>query len=787
MMSNILKAMSDYVFTSRYARYNENLKRRLTWEEVVSIVEEMHIKKFPQIEPEIRWSFDLSRKKKVLGSQRGLQFGGDPVIKHNARLYNCSASYCDRPRFFQESMYLLLCGCGVGFSVQKHHVAKLPKIQKRSEETKTFIIPDNIEGWSDAIGVLLSSFFVENQEFPEFFGYKVIFDPSQIRPEGSDLSSGVGKAPGPKGLMASLKRIEILLNSLVESKSKPINLRPINAYDIVMHSSDAVLSGGVRRSSCIALFSHDDDEMLKAKTGDWRITNPQRGRSNNSVVLVRNEVQFDYFKTIMEKIKQFGEPGFLFVENKEVLVNPCAEIGLFAYETFEDEFGKTIYDKTTKLPVTGRSGWAFCNLIELNGKKIRTIEEFEEMCRAGAIIGTCQAGYTNFPYLGEVTEKIVKKEALMGVSITGIMDSPDTILNAETQQKMAQLIIKVNEEISKKIGINAAARVTTVKPAGTTSLILGTASGIHPHHAKRYFRRVQSNKNELPLQFFKLHNPKAVEESQWSANKSDEIITFCIEVPKGAKVKNQINAIELLEAVKLTQQNWVKFGTVEERCVLKGLTHNVSNTIHIKDDEWETVTKYIFDNRKLFAGISLLPIHGDKDYVQAPNCAVYTASEIQHEYGEGSMLASGLIVDGLQVFKNLWIACDCVLGIGEALFPEDVYRLINSSPEEAKKWNEIGITIDTKYGLVEGWLKNNIVQIDLKRDWIRRAKQFAKRYFENNVKKMTYCLKDIVNLKLWLDLNREYEEVDYTKLLEEKDNTKLQETIACSGGSCEII
>jgi ribonucleoside-diphosphate reductase alpha chain len=784
-MNPILKAMSDYVFTSRYARYSGELKRRLSWNEVVKIVENMHLEKYPQIEEEIRWAFDLVRDKVVLGSQRALQFGGEPIFRHMARLYNCSASYCDRPRFFQEAMYLLLCGCGVGYSIQKHHVAKLPKIKGRDKEEKIFVIPDSIEGWSDAIGVLLSSYFVERQEFIEYFGYKVKFDYSKIRPEGSPLSSGVGKAPGHKGLKASLEKIERLLESLVSNTEKEIKIRPINALDILCHLSDSVLSGGIRRSSGIALFSKDDNEMMNAKTGDWRMTNPQRGRSNNSVVLKRNEVDEDFFKSIIEKVKQFGEPGFIFVDNKESLVNPCAEISMIAYETFEDNNGKIIRD-SNGFPKIGRSGWAFCNLTEINGKKIKNIEDFKIAVRGAAIIGTCQAGYTSFPYLGEVTENIVKKEALLGCSITGIMDSPDILLNPEIQREMAKFIIKTNEEISKKIGINPAARVTAVKPAGTTSLILGTASGIHPHHAKRYFRRIQSNKNEMPLQFFKMHNPIAVEESQWSVNKTDEIITFCIEVPKGAKVKNQISALELLETVKLTQQNWVLYGTVEERCVIKGMTHNVSNTIHVKDNEWDEVSQYIYDNRMYFTGISLSSVHGDKDYVQAPNCAVYTPLEILHEYGDGSLLASGLIVDGLKVFDELWNACDCALDIGEALYPADVKRLINSSPEEKNRWEEIGIDSKTKYALIEGWLKDNVKDIKLKRDWIRRAKQFARRYFNDDLRKMTYCLKDVRNMKLWLDLNREYVDVDYTKLIEDRDNTKIQETVACGGGACEI-
>lgn len=738
-----VKALQDYTFTSKYARYLKDLKRRETWGEAVERVRDMHLRRYPQIKEEIEWAFEQSRQKRVLGSQRALQFGGPAIEKKNARIYNCIASYCDRLRFFQECFWLLLCGCGTGFSVQKHHIAKLPSFSKEwfdasaKKNKKVFQIPDSIEGWADAAGVLISSYF-GGGNFPEFAGTEVLFDYGLIRAEGAPLNSSSGKAPGPEPLKKALEKVRSLLNSCLENGQD--RLKPINAYDMVMHFSDAVLSGGVRRSATICLFSPDDMEMAMAKTGNWFIDNPQRGRSNNSALLIRGKTTQEEFETLMRYVREFGEPGFVWADSTELVVNPCVEIGLYPVDI-----------------ETGETGWEACNLCEINGKKCKTEEDFYIACKAAAIIGTCQAGYSDLTYLGPTSKKILEREALLGVSITGMMDNPDILLNPKIQQKMAKLILAVNEEIAKKIGINPTARATCVKPAGTTSCILGTASGIHPHHAMRYIRRSQGNYLEPPLQHFKKSNPLAVEKSVWSANGTDEVAAFCVEVPKGAKTKNDIDALTLLEYVKLTQENWVMAGTRPERCTQPWLTHNVSNTITVKEDEWEAVTNFIYDNRQHFCGVSLLPISGDKDYPQAPFTAIYTPQEITKMYGDGSLMASGLIVDALHAFNNnLWAACDAALGRGTPL----------NKPE---------VTSDET--LMKIW--------ELKVDWVRRAEQFANRYFEGDIKEMTYCLKDVANWKYWCDLRREYSEVDYTEMIEEYDNTKQAQEWACSGGKCD--
>lgn len=721
-----LKELQNYTFVAKYARYNKEKKRRETWRESVDRVRNMMLEKYPNLVDEINWAYDLMAKKRILGSQRALQFGGKDIFKHNEKIYNCTSTYCDRLRFFQEAFFLLLCGCGTGFSAQLHHVTKLPQmVRKPTTNVKTFVIPDSIEGWADSLGVLISSYFSEDDAiFPEYAHCHIDFDFSEIRPEGSNLSSGNGKAPGPEPLKRALQKIQTILDDVANDDNGI--LRPIHCYDIVMHTSDAVLAGGVRRSSTICLFSLEDDEMMKAKTGNWFYSNPQRGRSNNSVVLVRGEISPAQFSEIIKSTRECGEPGFFWCDDKETLTNPCVEIGLYGYNE------------------AGESGWEMCNLSTINCSKLQCEEDFYEACKAAAIIGTLQAGFNQFAYLGRVTEEIVQKEALLGVSMTGIMEKPEITLNPDIQKRGAKVVRDTNKHIAKKIGINQAARTTCVKPEGTSSCILGTSSGIHPHHAKRYIRNVQSNKNEKPYQLFESVNPFACEDSVWSANNTDAVISFTVEVPDGAKLKNQLSATELLEAVVSTQKHWVLEGTNKELCVKPWLNHNVSNTIVVKENEWDEVDKFIYKNRKYLTGVSLLPHSGDKDYAQAPFTTVYTPKEIINYYGDAGLFCSGIIEAALNTFGgDLWAACDVILGNKES--------------------------------------NNNHLH------FLNKSFRFAETYFDGDLKKMTYCLKDVYNWKKFVDLKRKYKDVNYEELFEEEDTTKPLESVACSGGSCELI
>ena len=727
-----LQELQNYTFVSKYARWLEDKNRRETWKEAVERVKNMmHIKYADfNIKEDIDWAYDMMYKKKILGSQRCLQFGGDPILKRNAKLYNCTASYCDRLRFFQECFWLLLCGSGTGFSVQKHHVNKLPTLEHYPTEGEglKYVIDDSIEGWADALGVLLSSYFSKPiEEFKMYKNSYVIFDYSNIREKGSILSSGVGKAPGFEPLQNGLEKIRALLNRCLANGQK--KLRPIDAYDIVMHSSDAVLSGGVRRSASLALFSPDDEEMAKAKTGNWFIDNPQRARSNNSALLLKNETKFEQFQELMDSVKEFGEPGFIWSDSTEMVFNPCVEISLYP-----------VNEKT------GESGWQGCNLSTINCSSIEDEDDFYERCKAAAIIGTLQAGFTKLEYLGKNSEEIFEREALLGVSLTGTMEKHELVLTEKVLKNGAKTAVETNKLMAKAIGINQAARVTCLKPEGTSSSMLGTSSGIHPHHAKRYIRHVQANVLEAPFQHFKSYNPQACEKSRWSANNTDEVIKFPVEVPDGSKLKNQLPAVEMLQIVKDTQKHWVQSGKNKNLCTQEYLCHNVSNTVTVKPDEWDDVTKYIYDNRKYFAGISLIPQSGDKDYPQAPFTTVYSSREIVKEYGDAALWCSGLIELALNAFNNnLWAACD--------------YVSMNQAKETDHKEKLLFVT---------------------------KMKNFAGKYFNGDIKRLTYCMKDVYNWKIYCDLFNSFKKVDYTQLSETEDNTAGIEEISCAGGACLI-
>ncbi|MNF40759.1 Adenosylcobalamin-dependent ribonucleoside-triphosphate reductase [compost metagenome] len=738
-MNNIGKQMmSQSKFYMGYSRWQDVEARYETWDESVGRVMNMHRKKYahlmtPALEELISFAEQAYKDQLVLGAQRALQFGGDQIFKHEARMYNCSVSLCDRPRFFQEAMYMLLCGCGVGFSVQTQHVAKLPALRKRyDKKAKVYTVPDTIEGWADAFGVLLSSYFVGGGEYPEYEGCQVHFDLSKIRPKGAEISGGF-KAPGPEGLRVALQRCTDLLEAAIGGSREAVPMSPITAYDMVMHMSDAVLSGGVRRSATICLFSKHDNEMLNAKTGDWFVTNPQRGRSNNSVVLLRDEVTREEWANIMLSVKQVGEPGFIFTENLDFCFNPCVEIGMLP-----------VY-----LP-TGESGFQVCNLTEINGGKCTSKEIHLRACKAASILGTLQAGYTNFTYLSDVSKKIIEREALIGVSITGWMNNPDVLFDKQNMIDGAEEVKYWNHVVADLIDINQAARTTCAKPSGNASVLLQTASGIHGEHSPRYLRNVQMNEQDDVLKLMMLHNPKMVEDSVWSATGTDKVVSFPVETKEGSIYKVDLLGVKQLEYVKLAQQYWVEYGTNIDLCVDPNLRHNISNTITV--DDWDEVEQYIFDNRQWFAGISLLSAMGDKAYPQAPFTEVFTERELLDMYGPAICFASGLIVEGLHAFNNnLWVACDTANGWGATLDPEDSTDL-------------------------------------LKRDWVRRAKKFAKNYFGGDILQMTNCLKDCYNLHKWESIQRDMHFIDFSVELEAKSFTDINTmgAQACSGGQCEI-
>ena len=715
MYADARKLLSDTKFYESYSRYDDKKGRYETWNESVERVMNMHREFYkdkltPELEAEISFAEAAYKDKLVLGAQRALQFGGDQLLKHHMKMYNCTSTYADRAEFFGEIFYILLCGAGAGFSVQKHHVAKLPSVAPRTKQPKTHVVEDSIEGWATALDVLMSSFFTNGGKYPEYAGRRVYFDLNAIRPKGAKISGGF-KAPGPDPLRRALDRIEHLLTSMVIMSEKEARMRPIHVYDIVMHAADAVLAGGVRRSATICLFSPDDDEMAKAKTGNWFIDNPQRGRSNNSAVIVRDTTTREQFAQLMTSIKQFGEPGFVFVESTEHTTNPCVEIGMYPQ-------------------IDGQSGWQGCNLTEINGGMCGDEETFQRACKAAAILGTLQAGYTNFTFLSDTSKKIFDREALLGVSVTGWMNNPKTLFDSQILQNGAKSVKQTNKRVAALIGINPAARTTCVKPSGNASVLLMTASGIHADHSPMYIRNIQLNKDTEVAQLIKKINPEMIEESVWSAGKTDYVVSFPVVPKKGSYYKDDMIGVKHLELIRVAQKNWVEAGTDEDLCADKGIRHNVSNTVIV--DDWDAVEEYVYANRDSFAGISFLAMTGDKDYAQAPNTKVIDAEEIVKTYGTGSIFASGLVVDGLKAFDNLWAACMAAVNRSVELNSDDSAHL-------------------------------------LKKDWIRRFKKFAENYFNGEVKQAEYCLKDVFLLHKWEKIQHELNvDIDWESSLVEK-------------------
>jgi len=722
--------MADAKFYESYSRFLDKEGRYETWDESVSRVMEMH-KTFykDKLTPELlelMTEVEMAYKQKLfLGSQRALQFGGEQLLKNHNKLFNCTASYIDRVAVFGEIFHLMLSGCGVGFSVQYRHINKLPKISPRAKETVTYTVDDSIEGWADSVDILLSSFFEDGGKHPEYHGKIIKFDLSKIRPKGAHISGGF-KAPGPEGLRKALDKIEIMLTNLV---SDGITSMPtIVAYDIIMHISDAVISGGVRRAAAICLFSPEDEDMLNAKTGDWFIEHAHRGRSNNSAVLLRDKTTKSQFEHLMKSVKDFGEPGFIWVDNLDSLYNPCVEIGLYSYTS------------------DGRSGFSVCNLTEINGGMSVNEEIFYHQCKVASIMGTLQAGYTDFKFVSKETKEIVEREALLGVSITGWMNNPEILFNKDTLAKGASIVKKYNKLTAKLIDINQAARATTIKPSGNASVLLGTGSGIHGEHSKRYLRHTQFNKGTEIAKLFMEENPNMVEESVWGSN--DIVVAFPIIPKEGSIFKSDLLGVKQLDKVVEAQVNWVNNGKNHDLCVKPWLNHNVSNTITV--DDWDEVTDYIFDNRDKLCGVSLLSASGDKAYPQAPFTEVLTSEEILSKYGEDSLFTSALIEAGLTAFKDdLWNAINTAKGIGE--------KLTESSSDL------------------------------LKRDFVRRFNKFAKRF--DSVDMCADCLKDVYNLHKWSKIINNLNIPNWDEKLKVKKYTEVDTIVAeaCSGGACEIV
>lgn len=589
----MLEVVRGFVFNTGYARWNRSNRRSETFSECLSRVIEMHIRRFPQLESEIRWAAERVQEGLVLPAMRSLQYGGAAIEQEPIRIYNTWGTHADRPEVFGEALLLLLSGGGIGFSVQDQHVSQLPEVVPYSRES-IFRVTDSIRGWGQALTTLIVG---------RYQGVRVQLDLSGLKPSGSqDPVSGDHRA-GPKALENLAFRVHRLFD-----RAEGRKLRPIECYDLFCYAADAAVGEHNGRSAMLALFSPDDEDMLMAKTGDWYQTHAWRARSNNSAVLIRGQASRTDYNRLFEFCHEWGEPGIYWTDNPDTCSNSCVESGFYPILTLNREQAKILGRQEGERV----SGWQGSTLSEINGAVLKNLNEFKVAARAAAILNTVQAAYTEIQdALGWVSRWLCERDALIGVGITGMADNPSVALNPEYQYQAALVVRETNTEMAKKLGIHVAKRATLIKPAGKTSLLFGGVSpGIHPRHAEKYFMRFVPKKYHPAYHHFKDLYPHLV-----LGTDHQERIVFPIEAPEGALVRDTLSAIDLLKLAKLTLLNWVYPGTLDPDPMVR---HNVSITVTVGDHEWDEVREFLWEYQGIFSGVALMGYFGDMKHPLAP-------------------------------------------------------------------------------------------------------------------------------------------------------------------------